>query len=94
MEMRKEDRIATNIAATARLPASPAAVTMLDVSMAGCLISTKSKLATIGATILVSLSERVEAAGEIVWTDGKNCGVKFHQPMSEKSIDWIASNTD
>jgi hypothetical protein len=91
MRTRGEDRIATAILVSARMPASEADVVVLDLSSRGCRIQTKSSFVQVGATILLRLSDRDEAAGQIVWKDLDHYGVKFHDEISDEAIDWIAA---
>lgn len=90
MQTRRNERVSTNIATVGRMPASFAEVTVIDLSTVGCQIHTCSPLARVGATILLSLSDRDDVAGQIVWKEAERCGVQFFNDLSEEAIDWIA----
>ena len=94
MQVRNEERFASDISAVARIPATGIETTILDVSSTGCKLAADSNLAQVGATIIIRLSERDEIAGQVVWANRKLRGVKFHSPISDELIDQIANGLD
>lgn len=91
MQEREEERIATAIAAHARVPAFTAEIVVLDLSTRGCRIQACSGFAQIGSTILFRLSDRNEVAGQIIWKNSHQFGVRFFNDLPQKAIDWIAT---
>lgn len=87
MKTRKEERLTTNVASTARVPATPAEIRILDISRTGCKIATGNGHVQVGATILVQLAGNDEAAGQIAWKDGEVSGVRFHRAISLDAVD-------
>jgi hypothetical protein len=91
MRERGEERIATAIATIARIPASQTEILVLDLSTQGCRIKTDSGSVQVGATIILRLSDRDEAAGQIIWKKADQCGIRFFKHLSEEALDWIAT---
>ena len=92
MKVREQERIQTHFLSAARIPASQAEVTIVDVSETGCRIITDCKSAKIGTTIILALPNDQYASGQIVWIHLEECGVHFHKPVSLDSIDSIAAH--
>jgi hypothetical protein len=91
MEHRRTDRFSTHLQVRGRIPASPIAATILDVSTTGCRLEAASPLVKPGATILLDLPGGGAVAGQIVWRDDAECGVKFHEQISGRIIAQIIS---
>ena len=83
MDKRKAERFASFVKTEARVPATRVGVTILDISSSGCKLSTQSKLAQVGASIVVSLTDDVVVGGWIVWKSGEVCGVEFDEALNQ-----------
>ena len=94
MKVREQERVQTHFFSAARVPASLAEVTIVDVSETGCRIVTDNQSAQIGATIILSLPHEVYASGQIVWKRKSECGVHFHKPIGMGTIDGIAAHIE
>lgn len=86
MERRQNQRAATNLRLNGRVPASPVLTEVLDLSPGGCRVRAASPLLKRGATILLSIAETTEIAGQIVWQQGREFGVQFHEELSEEAL--------
>ncbi len=77
-----------------RIPATPVNVTVLDLSTSGCLVEATAPLIKQGRTILLSLSDSVEIAGQVVWQDGSRFGVQFHREISTDELSSLMVRPD
>ena len=68
-----------------RVPATPVAATIVDLSNSGCRGRAEG-LPQPGATILLRLFAGEEVAGEVVWRRGDEFGVKFHQEIGDELV--------
>ncbi|MFB0614216.1 PilZ domain-containing protein [Aurantiacibacter poecillastricola] len=94
MHDRESQRVGIRFPCAAQLPGSTLDVVVLDITPSGCRLATASGLAKIGATIVLLFSDRLDAAGQIVWRDEWECGVMFHEHISENTIDWLAAQSE
>lgn len=92
MRLRSDERIESNIATVARIPATGVEVEVVNVSDWGCRIATPNSGLQVGATILVRLTDQDEVAGQIVWVHRKQCGVRFNSAVSDEVLDEIVLN--
>lgn len=86
MNKRSADRFESNIPTVARVPATLVTVTILDLSTSGCKLQTSSKLAQVGATIIMSLTSQLDVGGRIVWQSDDTCGVEFDIRLHQELI--------
>lgn len=91
MAMRKDERLETRLPIHARFPNSEAEVILLDLSKAGCKIATDSEYARVGVTVILRLRPEHEAAGQIAWQRGSECGVRFYKEISPQVIDQVGA---
>lgn len=84
---RGSPRVPVGLTVGGRVPATPIAAHILDLSETGCRVRTPDiDLVRRGATILLALEADVEVAGQIVWLSGDRFGVRFHEPIAPDTI--------
>jgi hypothetical protein len=87
-------REAVNLLIAGRVPATPITVQLLDLSRNGCKIqSAKCDRISQGATILLTISNLTEVAGQVVWQRGNSFGVQFSQDISEELIQQVLGDS-
>lgn len=62
-------------------------VALYNLSSGGCMIESGSKLLKEGATVALTMRERIEVGGKVVWRIGKNAGIRFDQMLHPKVIE-------
>lgn len=87
MERRDSYRMKTTRRISARVPATPIDVTVLDLSSTGCMIQIDHS-APIAArtTILLALAQHEDIAGEVVWRKRDRAGVQFHERIAVEQL--------
>ena len=86
MDQRKSYRTKVNRTVVGRIPATPIAVTVLDLSTGGCAIEVGAIAIPPGTTILLELSNLVEAAGRVVWSDARRIGIEFYDRLTADEL--------
>lgn len=86
MERRRSERQPIVREVFGRVPATLVSATVLDVSATGCMGEADSVLIQRGATILLTFSDADEVAGRVVWREGLQFGVQFHEPISDRVL--------
>jgi hypothetical protein len=87
-------RESVNLLIAGRVPATPIAVHLLDLSKTGCKIqSPDAERIARGATILLAISNLSEVEGQIVWQKGDRFGIKFHEEISEELIQQVIGDS-
>jgi len=81
MERRATDRVAMNIAASCRVPATPHRVTVLDLSHSGCRVSFDDATIPSGSTIHLDLKPAASVTGQVVWVNAGAAGIQFHRRL-------------
>lgn len=81
MERRASERVATNIATSCRVPATPHRATILDLSHAGCRMQVRDLSVPLGATVHFDFGPNSRVSGQVVWVDAAAAGVRFHSPL-------------
>jgi hypothetical protein len=80
VERRRSDRSNINATVFGRVPATPVAVTICDISIAGCRVQSDGSMSP-GSTVLLGLLNELEVAGQVVWRKNGWLGIKFHEPI-------------
>ena len=86
MDQRKSYRTKVNRTVVGRIPATPIAVTVLDLSTGGCAIEVGAIAIPPGTTILLELSNLVEASGRVVWSDARRIGIEFYDRLTADEL--------
>lgn len=82
-DRRREDRIASDAAAIARIPASPHRVTLIDVSRTGCQIRLCDTIAVpVGSTVHLDFGPGRRMTGQVMWAGPRTAGVRFARTLS------------
>ena len=88
MERRSTDRIAMNVKASARVPATPHRVTVLDMSHSGCRVSFDHANIPSGSTVHLDLKPASSVTGQVVWVNAGAAGIQFHRRLrSDLAVD-------
>ena len=80
-------RIRTHRRLTARIPALPVEVVVLNISTAGCKLRSEKFPFQIGSTVQLSGGARSDFAGQVVWAKGNECGIKFFKALSSRELE-------
>ena len=87
MEQRHHPRFDTCELALCRIPATPLAVEIINLSRGGCAVRVSSDVTrAIGATVLLTLSDGIELSGEIAWIRHPRLGIKFHHQLDTETV--------
>ncbi|WP_171033107.1 PilZ domain-containing protein [Qipengyuania marisflavi] len=87
MERRESERRVTDIILHCRTPARPARAFICDASPEGCRIELIDDIAMPGSTIVFDIGERTHIAGQIVWAEGNEAGVRFIGALPSSAIE-------
>lgn len=90
MKYRTEERVPLNVLVAARTPTATLEVTIVDLSCTGCKMHVIGSIPRVGESILLTLSAGDEVAGQIIWRDGEEYGVKFYKEIDERVIDRVS----
>jgi hypothetical protein len=83
MERRNQDRLACDVAAVCRVPATPCRARLLDVSRTGCRFRTLDGLAVPeGATVHFDLGPGRRVTGMVMWSGPRDAGVRFNRSLT------------
>lgn len=78
-----------------RIPATPIAGLLLDISLTGCLLeTTMTPGISQGATIRLMVPGLTALAGQIAWCAGTRCGVRFNREMANEELIRIRRHSD
>jgi hypothetical protein len=78
MERRRDERIGTNLHLMCRVPARPRSAFMHDLSHTGCRLEFREREVEPGGTVVLEpAGVRQKIAGQVVWTNGYEAGVRF-----------------
>ena len=92
MERRLELRLPADAVVKCRVPATPIAAKVLNISRAGCrLQAERDDIGVKGAMIVLQVSPSFAAAGQIIWLHGKDFGVKFYRPLGDDDLIMVAT---
>ena len=81
MDKRRTQRMTIDLPTVCRMPATPRAVRVSDVSQGGCRIDLRGGHVAPGHSIAIDLPATAGHPGEVVWTDGTSAGVRFSRPV-------------
>jgi hypothetical protein len=81
VERRSAQRKPIEITLTCRMPARPQAATLRDVTHQGCRIEVTGAPIELGGTTLIEIPGAGKVAGSVVWTQGKEAGVRFERTL-------------
>lgn len=82
-ERRQSDRIASDVSAIARIPASPHRVTLIDVSRTGCQVRVPCGIAVpTGSTVHLDFGPGRRLTGMVMWSGPRTSGIRFSQSIS------------
>ena len=62
-------------------------VALYNLSSGGCMIESRSKLLKQGATVALTMRERIEVDGKVAWRIGNNAGIRFDQKLHPKVVE-------
>ncbi len=82
MERRAERRSEKYVTTVCRIPASPCAALIVDVSLSGCRLRILNRSFALGTTVHFEGGQAGPFTGEIVWVGDSVAGVKFHSPLT------------
>ena len=85
MERRGTDRTPINVRLTCRMPASPRAAIVQDISREGCRLEVPGGPIERGATALLELPGALSVSGQIVWVDGRTAGIRFQRALGQRA---------
>ena len=81
MERRFEERTATNVHLTCRVPARPCRAIMRDLSHTGCRLDVPEGNVELGGTALIDVPGAARIVGRVVWIKGTEAGIRFERPL-------------
>ena len=82
MQTRAINRKTSNIVLGCRTPVARAQALLCDISETGCRIELFDGHVQRGSTIIFEIDARNELAGQIVWVQGNEAGVRFSHKLS------------
>lgn len=83
MERREHDRVAADLPAVCRVPASPHRARVVDVSDRGCRIRILDGVAvTAGTTVHLDFGPGRRISGQVMWSGPQSAGVRFDTLLS------------
>ena len=82
MQTRTTNRQGSNIVLNCRMPVDRGQALLCDVSPTGCKIELFDGYVSKGSTIFFELDGSNELAGQIVWVQGSEAGVRFMHNLS------------
>lgn len=62
-------------------------VALYNLSSGGCMIESASKQLKVGARVVLTLRDRIEISGEVVWRIGNNAGIRFDQMLHPRVVE-------
>ncbi len=77
MKTRQKTRRGTNLVLNCRIPVQRAQAILCDISETGCRIELFDGYVSKGSTIFFEIDARNELAGQIIWVEGGEAGVRF-----------------
>lgn len=83
MDRREHGRIAADLSAVCRVPATPHRARVLDVSESGCRIHIIDSVAiSSGATVHLDFGPGRRVSGQVMWSGARSAGVRFTRCLS------------
>ena len=82
MQARTNNRQGTDIVLNCRVPVRPAQAMLCDISDTGCRIEIFDGVVRKGATIFFEIDARNDIAGQVVWVEGNEAGVRFSHKLN------------
>lgn len=81
LERRAGDRIEMDVKLACRVPASPVPARILDLSHFGCRVGFHDLHLELGGTVTLEIANGDRVAGEVVWSQGSQAGIRFHRRL-------------
>lgn len=81
LDRRTGERVELDVRLSARVPASPVAARILDLSHVGCRVALSNLHLEPGATITLEIANGDRVSGEVVWSRASEAGVRFHRRL-------------
>ena len=97
MERRISVRVNTNVGVACRIPATPQAATVRDLSLHGCRVETAGPFSQAGGSVVLELGDWASVTGTIVWCDRTAAGIRFDRPLDLGRFgisDWVEAAGD
>jgi hypothetical protein len=85
MERRRDERIGTSLHLMCRVPARPRAAFMHDLSHTGCRLEFREREVEPGGTVVLEPSGIRQIAGQVVWANGYQVGVRFDRWLGKSA---------
>lgn len=83
MERRVHDRIASDLPAVCRVPATPHRARLVDVSRSGCRLRITDGLAVpVGSTVHLDFGPGRRISGQVMWSGPQAAGLRFSSQLS------------
>lgn len=83
MERREHDRIASDLPAVCRVPATPHRARLVDVSRSGCRMRITDGLAVpVGSTVHLDFGPGRRISGQVMWSGPQATGLRFSSQLS------------
>ena len=82
MQSRTNNRRDTDIVLNCRVPVRPAQALLCDVSDTGCRIEIFEGIIRKGSTIFFEVDAANDIAGQVVWVEGNEAGVRFTHKLN------------
>lgn len=69
-------------------------LTVLDLSLCGCMIDRRGWSATPGDRVLVKLPDLASQPAEVLWVEGDKAGLTFEQPLHEVVLERLQQSLE
>ena len=86
IERRGAHRFTANFRVAGRVPATPVEVTILNLSVRGCLLAHAQESIRVGTTIVLDLSQLDAVTGQVVRQSGDQLAIEFHESLSPEAL--------
>ena len=86
MQTRTTNRQNSDIVVNCRVPIRRAQAILCDISQTGCRIEMFDGFVQRGCTIFFELDETTEVAGQAMWVEGNEAGVRFLHRLSPAAM--------
>lgn len=92
VQRRRRARLVTDRNVGCRTIATPYVVTLMNMSRGGCSLGSSDLQR--GETVLLDLPSVGTIPGQIIWSDGRECGVRFHRELAFDEVDLLTQHAE
>lgn len=89
MDERTHKRLVVDRTATCRSFNREENVLISNLSQSGCMVTKNSGSFAQGETLLINLIGGTSVSGEVVWTNGASCGMRFASAVSDRVVAYL-----